>query len=242
MGRNVEDANTYRIGHPLAQQVLQRCLSLETPTSEITFQLTKSGKKVSILNQHLGKMGWLVCAKVSVESFEAEDHILLAAIGDNGDVLDEASCKRLFDLPAEVGGTVLPVPSSALEEQLQSLQGTILDEINQRNSRWLDQEIGKLDRWSEDKKFALEQEIKDLDHQIRESKRASTAAMTLADKLGHQRTLKVFQATRNEKRKDLFAAQDEVEARRDGLISEIEARMTKEQQSEVIFTIRWSLE
>ena len=242
MGRNVEDANTYRIGHPLAQQVLQRCLSLETPSTEVTFQLTKSGKKVSILNPHVGKTGWLVCAKFSVESFETEDHILLAAVGDNGDVLDEASCKRLFDLPAEVGETVLPVSVPALEVQFQALRDKVLEEINQRNSKWLDQEIGKLDRWSEDKKFALEQEIKDLDQQIRDAKRASTAAMTLADKLVQQRTLKAFQATRNEKRKDLFTAQDEVEARRDSLISEIEARMTKEQQSEVLFTIRWSLE
>jgi adenine-specific DNA-methyltransferase len=137
---------------------------------------------------------------------------------------------------------VLPVSVPALEVQFQALRDKVLEEINQRNSKWLDQEIGKLDRWSEDKKFALEQEIKDLDQQIRDAKRASTAAMTLADKLVQQRTLKAFQATRNEKRKDLFTAQDEVEARRDSLISEIEARMTTEQQSEVFFTIRWSLE
>jgi hypothetical protein len=125
---------------------------------------------------------------------------------------------------------------------LQEQQNKVLEEVNQRNNHWLDQEIGKLDRWSEDKKFALEQEIKDLDQQIREAKRASTAAITRADKLVHQRTLKALQAARNEKRKDLFAAQDEVEARRDSLIFEIEAGMTKEQQSEVLFTIRWLLE
>ena len=29
MGSNVEDANTYRVGHPLAQRVLEQCLALE---------------------------------------------------------------------------------------------------------------------------------------------------------------------------------------------------------------------
>lgn len=241
MGRNVEDANTYRIGHPLAQQVLQQCLALETPASEITFQLSKSGKKVSILNSHLGQAGWLVCAKFSVQSFEAEDHILLAAVQDDGQVLEEDACKRLFDLPAEVGETVLPVPVPALETQLQEQQNKVLEEVNQRNNQWLDQETNKLDRWSEDLKFALDQEIKDLDQQIREAKRASTAAVTLADKLVHQKMLKALQATRNEKRKDLFIAQDEVEARRDALIAGIEARLSMGQQSESIFTIRWRL-
>lgn len=241
MGRNVEDANTYRIGHPLAQQVLQRCLASETPASEIRFQLTKSGKKVSVLNPHLGQSGWLVCSKFSVQSFEEEDRILLAAVSDDGRVLDDDACKRFFDLPAEVGETVLPVVVPALETQLQALQNKVLEEVNQRNSKWLDQETDKLDRWSEDLKFALDQEIKDLDQQIREAKRASTVAVTLADKLAHQKTLKTLQGTRNEKRKDLFVAQDEVEARRDALIAGIEARLSMRQQSESIFAIRWRL-
>ena len=117
----------------------------------------------------------------------------------------------------------------------------VLEEIGLRNNRWLDQEVAKLDRWSEDLKFGLEQEIKDLDQQIREAKRASSAAATLEDKLVHQRALKALQATRNQKRKDLFISQDEVESRRDALIADIEARMTKDQKEETLFRIRWSL-
>ena len=99
----------------------------------------------------------------------------------------------------------------------------------------------KLDRWSEDLKFGLEQEIKDLDQQIRDAKRASSAAVMLEEKLAQQRALKTFQATRNQKRKDLFVAQDEVEARRDSLIADIEGRMAQSQQLTPIFTIRWRL-
>ncbi len=79
-----------------------------------------------------------------------------------------------------------------------------MEEISLRNARWLDAEIVKLDRWSEDLKFGLEQEIKDLDQQIRDAKRASSAAVMLEDKLAHQRTLKTLQSTRNQKRNDLF--------------------------------------
>ena len=242
MGRNVEDANTYRIGHPLAQRVLEKCLALDTPTIELRFNLSGSGKKLSILEPHLGQSGWLVCSKFSVESFEAEDHILLAGIRDDGEFLDPTACKRLFDLPAEEGQPVLPVPLPALDAQLEEQQGRILDETRQRNNRWLDQEVVKLDRWSDDLKLALEQEIRDLDIEIREAKRASTAAATLAEKLNHQRNLKNLQATRNQKRRDLFVAQDEVEARRDGLIADIEARLKQEQKTEPIFSIRWRLE
>lgn len=241
MGRNVEESNLYRIGHPLAQRVLEKCLILDTPTAELSFNLSKSGKKLSILDPHLGHSGWMICSKFSIESFETEDHILLSGVRDDGGALDPTACKRLFDLPAEAGQPVLPVPLPALESQLEAQQGQILEEIGLRNNRWLDQEVSKLDRWSDDLKLALEQEIKDLDLEIREIKRASTAAGSLAEKLVHQRKLKTLQETRNQKRKDLFAAQDEVEARRDGLIGDIEARMKQGHYVERIFAIRWSL-
>ena len=241
MGRNVEDANTYRIGHPLAQRVLDMCLHLDTPSVELRFDLSKSGKRLSILEPHLGQSGWLLCCKFAVESFEAEEHILFAGVRDDGTLLDSTAAKRLFDLPATVSQPVLPAPVPALEEQLKTQKDRVLEEIGLRNNRWLDQEVAKLDRWSEDLKFELEQEIKDLDQQIREAKRASSAAATLEDKLVHQRALKALQATRNQKRKDLFIAQDEVESRRDALIADIEARMTKDQKEEALFRIRWKL-
>lgn len=242
MGRNVEDANTYRVGHQLAQRILERCLQLDTPAVELAFSLTKSGKRLSVLEPYIGRSGWLICSKFAVESFESEEYILFVGLLDDGTLLESTACKRLFDLPAEVGQPVLPVPVPALEEQLKTHKDRILEEIGLRNSRWLDQEVAKLDRWSEDLKFGLEQEIKEIDQQIRETKRASSAAATLEDKLVHQRALKALQTTRNQKRKDLFLAQDEVEARRDALIADIEARMSKGQSEEQLFTIRWSLE
>jgi len=241
MGRNVEDANTYRIGHPLAQRVLEQCCGLDTPSVELCFHLDGSSKRIAVLEPHIGHSGWLVCAKLSIDSFEAEDHLLLAAVRDDGQPLDPADCKRLFDLPAEAGQPILAAQPAVLDELISTQQQQVMEEISQRNARWLDAEITKLDRWSEDLKFGLEQEIKDLDQQIREAKRASSAAVMLEDKLAHQRTLKTLQSTRNQKRNDLFVAQDEVETRRDGMIASIEARMKQGQQLTPVFTIRWRL-
>lgn len=241
MGRNVEDANTYRIGHPLAQRVLEQCCGLDTPPVELRFQLDGSGKRIAILEPHIGHSGWLVCAKLSIDSFEAEDHLLLAAVRDDGQPLDAAACKRLFDLPAEAGQPILAAQPAVLEEQIGAQQQQVMEEISRRNARWLDAEIVKLDRWSEDLKFGLEQEIKDLDQQIRDAKRASSTAVMLEDKLAHQRTLKTLQSTRNQKRNDLFVAQDKVETRRDGMIASIEARMKQGKTLAPVFTVRWSL-
>src|SRR5690606_21299003 len=37
MGKRVEDANTYRVGHPLAQRVLALGIDSDTPPAEVSF-------------------------------------------------------------------------------------------------------------------------------------------------------------------------------------------------------------
>ena len=59
MGKDVEDANVYRVGHPLAQKVLERAMSVETPPLVVSFQLTGSGKNIAILDALKGVSGWL---------------------------------------------------------------------------------------------------------------------------------------------------------------------------------------
>ncbi len=67
------------------------------------------------------------------------------------------------------------------------------------------------------------------------------ASASLQGKLGHQRQLKELTATRNQRRKDLFIAQDEVESRREALIADVEGKLKQQQQTTPLFTIRWKL-
>jgi hypothetical protein len=55
--------------------------------------------------------------------------------------------------------------------------------ISCRNAQFFEAEIEKLEGWADDLKLGLEREIKEIDRQIKESRRAAKTASTLEEKL-----------------------------------------------------------
>ena len=117
-----------------------------------------------------------------------------------------------------------------------------IKEVESRNARFFDEEVIKLDRWSDDLKQGLEREIKDLDKEIREARKVAALAASLKDKLEAQKKMKAMEATRNKKRRELFDAQDRIDEQRDGLIGKIEKQLRQRQSLETLFVVRWSLQ
>jgi hypothetical protein len=113
--------------------------------------------------------------------------------------------------------------------------------ISKRNAAIFEAEAVKLDGWADDLKVGLEREIKDLDRQIKDARRAATAALTLEDKLTGQKQVKALEAQRNTKRRALFDAQDEIDAQRERLIAEIEGKLQQKTSLTELFAVRWSL-
>ena len=128
-----------------------------------------------------------------------------------------------------------------LEATTQQRQAAIQREISERNARFFEAEVDKLEGWADDLKVGLEREIKEFDRQIKEARRGATAALTLEDKLAGQKRIKELESLRNQKRRSLFDAQDQVDKQREELIAQIEGKLVQRTKTEQLFTIRWCL-
>ena len=241
LGKAVDDANTYRVGHPLAQRLLEQAKSQSLPKCELTFDYTGTRKKVAVLEGLVGRSGWITVVRLQIASLDTEEIILLAGFADDGETLDANQCRRLFDLPASIGATI-DLPSAqqkSLDDAVDFGQVRALGDISSRNGRWFDLEMEKLDRWADDLKDGIEREIRDLETEIKAMKREARLAPNLEQKVAQQRVVKEMERKLKEARKQRDQAQDEIEERKDNLIEEIEARLAQAVVRSPLFTIRW---
>jgi adenine-specific DNA-methyltransferase len=241
--RRSGEAHLFRLQHPLAEAVIAQAKNRTPPVAELRLDYEDYEGKVSVLEPHRGKAGWLSLALFTVESLDqAEDHLIFAAATDAGEALESDAAARLVSLPGKdtplTPGQLAP---SALDSLTAQHQQTIQRGISQRNGAIFEAEADKLEGWADDLKLGLEREIKELDRLIKEARRAATAALSLEEKLAGQKQIRALESQRNAKRKSLFDAQDQVDRQREELIASIECKLAQKSALQPLFTIRWRL-
>jgi hypothetical protein len=243
MGKDVEGANTYRVGHPLAQRVIDLAKGLPTPLRTVVFGYRQAGKKISILESLLGKSGWLACSRFSLSAIEPEDHLVLAGCLLDGTPLTEDQCRRLFDIPGVPAGTAPAdqVPQTFLEDVSMMIRQELLADQAGRNGQWFDLEMDKLERWAEDRRTSLKSELADLDDQLKIARKAARQAPTLPEKLERQREIRTLEGRRDEAWRAFDAASRDVDRQKEAVLDEISRRLTQTTEYETLFILRWTL-
>jgi adenine-specific DNA-methyltransferase len=241
--RSANGHQPYRLGHPLAEAVIARATGRALTPARVVFDYSSHAGKIGLLDPLVGHSGWLSLSRLTVSALEEEDRLLFAVVDENGRPLNAEVGARLFMVDGEICGPA-DIPAEALKalaDQAQALRPEALEQIGQRNSRFFEEEIEKLDRWADDLKHGLEAELKELDVQIKQAKQTTRLAPDLEGKLLAQRMVRALEASRNKKRRELYAAQDEIDARRDDLIAAVEARLKQAVTVADLFTVQWSV-
>jgi len=240
----ISNVNLYRVGHPLAQKLISKCKTEELNIQELIFDYSGSDKKISIVEELIGKQGWLQSKQITISSFEEEDHILFAAFDDNGQELLPEQCQRLFSINANHNSNSFNVPvevEKKWKEIFYRHQSDIIEQNRERNSNFFDDEVDKLEKWSEDVRNSIKFEIKELDKEIKTRKTEARKLLNLEQKVKEQRIIKELERTLAEKRFNQYKNEDEIENCKDNLLDEIEKRLKQQISEQELFTIRWKV-
>lgn len=238
-----DDSIPFRVGCPLAQAIINEALQSDTPSREVVFDYSHNTGKTALLEPLVGQSGWMRVEKLSIDSFEQEDHLLIACRTAQGEPVFEDVAERMLLLPAEAKElvTISSTESEQLAAQLDTARNGILEESAQRNETFFEAEMDKLDSWAMDMKVALEREITDLDAEIKLRKSNARKMAHLEEKVAEHRLIKELETQRAEKRQRLYEAQDEVDARKEDLLSSVERMLQQKTQQTELFTIKWKI-
>lgn len=244
IGKHVDDAHVYRIGHPLAELIIRQCRAFALPPREVAFDYTGTPKIITILQPLTGKTGWLMAKRLSVTALETEDHVLLAGIADTGEPLDAEQCSRLFSLYGEQGAEAdrAFAPTGLLETNLAEQQECILGQVNIRNGQFFEQELDKLDKWGDDRRNSLKVALRELDDALKTLKKQIRLAANLPDKLKLEKERKNLEAERDNAWRAYDAAAKEIERAKEQLIDQVEKQLELSVDITELFLLRWKIQ
>lgn len=234
----------YRLSHPLGEHVIETAKQLDTPPSRIVFDITSHPSRVLMVEALLGKSGYLILTRLVVDSYESEEYLLFSGFDEDGQSLDQETMEKLFGC----AGRVAPV--DALQDiALQRLSADAEQHAKATVSRSLEQNSAhfnkareQLERWADDMVLAAEKALRDTKEQIKVIRRQARQAATLEEQHEIQQALQKLERTQRRQRQDIFAAEDEIMAKRDGLIDSLERRLAQRTATEPLFIIRWAVE
>lgn len=224
---------------PLVQEALEVAAMRDLELAEIAFDYASHPNKISALEPYRGCSGWLELSRYELKSFEPVEFLIFCAKTDAGEVLHPEVCEKLFLLSGV--SSKASGQACCFDFLREGVQAEYRSQVEQRDGVLYDQEVQKLDAWSEDLKIGLEKELKEIEKEIREMRKLSRQAKTLAEKLESQRKIKTLETQRSAKRRTLYSEQDLIEERRESLIAGLEARIVPQVSSTPLFTIRWTL-
>lgn len=233
----------YRLSHPLGEHVLAQARDADTPAAEILFDITRHPTRIAVVEALRGQRGYLTLTRLTIESYEREEHLLFSGFTDDGAALDPETMEKLFQCGGCVAGTAtIPdtVSRRLAAESERHAQATLSRSLEQ-NNRYFHEAREKLERWADDMVLSAEKALADTKEQIKALRRQARQATTLAEQHAIQEKLQKLERQQRRQRQEIFRIEDEIMEKRDQLIDQLEQRLAQRTQAETLFTIRWAV-
>lgn len=231
----------------LAQELAARAKERALPVAEVRFDYMAyrngGGGRLTDLEPLVGRAGWVRVSKVSMrQAGRAVDHVVAAAQTDDGEPLDPKAVERLFLLPGS-SGDARGAPPGGLDELEVKLRDKLLAIAGQENDRWLGEETEKLDRYADDLEVAADEEIKRLEREVKERRKALRAAtgLTAQQKIDEQRAIKRIEAQIDDRKLETYQRRKTIRAEVEGILDQLQGDLRLQPEVSPIFTIRWGL-
>jgi excisionase family DNA binding protein len=201
------------------------------------------GGRLADVEKLRGKGGWARIAKLRIKTPKiTRENLVLSVIADDGAAVHSETFERLLRVPAKNE----PVNGAAPEEKLKEAEAerrkALLDEAEQQNAEWLDLESEKLDDYAGDLERTFETEIKSVETEIRDAKKAMRgSSLPMTEKVAEKRRISGLEGKRDKMKAEFFDRRSAIRAEVEAMLDQIQESLKLEPTLTDLFTIRWEV-
>lgn len=240
---NSDNAILYRLSHPLGEAVIEAATTIATPECTLQFDSHNHGIHIHAIESLKGKSGYLILNKLSLKSYEEEEHLLFSAFDEDGHGIDQETCEKLFSVEALVSEpfTIANHIREQLISEARRHGDATLSKSLERNNNYFIEAREKLEKWADDMILSAEKALKDTKEQIKALQREARQATMLEEQHCIQQKIQALEKQQRRQRQEIFKVEDEIIEKRDDLIGKLEKRLSQKTKTETLFTIRWTV-
>jgi len=242
ISRNIDNQFVdYSMNSDLGLKVMENADSIKVVEGDVIFDMKNYPYKLTQVQNLIGRSGYITANKVTINSFEKEEHLILNGILDDGNRIDQELCEKIFrlnshDISYEITKDLYY--TELMKDAEQNVK-RIQTESENRNNTILNDEIHKINKWADDKIQSIQLSVETMREQRKELQKQSDLASNNAEKEKlEEDILKLSQKIKNSWL-ILADAEDEVETQRKAMISNIRLENKKETKVTNIFTIKF---
>lgn len=201
------------------------------------------GGKLADVEPLRGKTGWARIGKLSIVTKAiTREHLVIAAVTDDGDTVHPETFERLFRVPAKNEPLEGNSPDEALQVREDARRDELLEEAEKQNAEWLDVESENLDNYAEDLERAFETEIKTAEAAIKEARKAMRGStLPMAEKLAEKKRINGLEGHRDKLKREFFDRREKIRADVEAMLDQIQASLQLQPTLKSLFSVRWEV-
>ncbi len=221
---SVQSYIPYSIDTELGKEIVSKARNIKEYCGFIEFDKSSYPFKISVLDNLLGKHGFMLVKKVNIQAINKEEYLAINGILDDGTRLDEDVCKKLFRL--DVKETLLDDLSNktlvdALIDDSEININRIVEESLSRNNTYVQDEIVRINNWADDQIQATQLSVELMREERRKLQKESELASNMIEKREIEEKILLLSKKIKQAWMKLADAEEEIETRRATMISDI---------------------
>ncbi|MBF2754812.1 MAG: DEAD/DEAH box helicase [Gammaproteobacteria bacterium AqS3] len=226
----------------LVEQAKERSL---TDDQHVVFDLNQYPGMLADVAPLRGQSGWMQITKLQMPTLNApREELVLACIADDGTQIAPGTADRLMQVPGEVMKLEeSTAPPKRLETIAKTHRKQLIKDMHVQNSGWLDDETARLDAYAEDLSKAADEQIKELEAEIKEDRRRSRTSfgLTLPEKIQAERDIRRKDKKLDKLRLNIYEERKKIRKGVETMLDEIASSLDTTPDFEPLMQFRWTV-